>query len=141
MKNLVCTFAVMSFILLFGCEADFLKSPSKRIVGTWRISEVKLFGFGGDKSSLKFNDGSVNFLEDGSLVYINSDGTEFTGSWQITREQVEDQEKHSLLLTAVDFNGQKVLTQYYHDVTFFSSNHFKADINFATKIYVTHFRK
>jgi hypothetical protein len=133
---------VFSIFLLTGCSKDFLKPYDDRIIGTWRISEVNRVGIGGNTDKLSFRDGTFTFNNDGSLVYTNSSGAEFTGHWNIQKKYYNDNDvKRSLEITAVDFINQQVLGEYYDDMVFRGTNHFKAKVFSGLTTYVTHFRR
>ncbi len=140
MKKLFLFFISFCILLLFGCSKDFLKRYEKRIIGTWRISDINRIGIGGS-SNLPFTSGTFTFHDDGSLEYINSANTIFKGTWQIDKKVMDDQTYRSLQITAVDFNNQQVLSEYYDNIIFTSTNHFKAEINSNFQTYITHFRR
>jgi hypothetical protein len=143
MKKIYVLGIVFSLGLLYGCSKDFLKSYDKRIIGTWRISAVNRVGVGGggDIDNLPFHSGFVTFYENGTLDYTNSANILFKGTWDIVKKRRDDQTFRSLQITAIDFANQVVLSQYYDDMNFVGTDHFKANIisNFHT--YVTHFRR
>ncbi len=132
--------SIVALIFIFsGCSKDFLKSYERRIVGTWKISYVNNIGLGGSSSDLPFNHGTFTFLEDGSLEYTNSANDIFKGKWDIVKKMQGDQTVRSLEISAVDFTSHQVLTQYYDNMNFTGTNHFKATINVSFHTYVTHF--
>lgn len=143
MKKIYALSIIIFLGLLPGCSKDFLKSYDKRIIGTWRISDVNRVGFGGggDIDNLPFHNGFVTFYENGTLDYTNAANTIFKGTWDIVKKRRDDQTFRSLQITAIDFANQVVLSQYYDDMIFVGTDHFKANIisNFHT--YVTHFRR
>ncbi|MEI9807898.1 MAG: hypothetical protein WDO16_08535 [Bacteroidota bacterium] len=65
MKNIYTVSILLSFVIFSGCSKDFLKKYDKRIVGTWRISDVNRIGFGGDTGNLPFRAGIFTFNEGG----------------------------------------------------------------------------
>jgi len=143
MKKIYVLAIVFFLGLLYGCSKDFLKSYDKRIIGTWRISAVNRVGLGGgsDIDNLPFHSGFVTFYENGTLDYINPANVLFKGTWDIVKKRRDDQTFRSLQITAIDFANQVVLSQYYDDMNFAGTDHFKANIisNFHT--YITHFRR
>lgn len=141
MKRIYTISILFSIFLVYGCSKDFLKSYDNRIVGTWRISDVNRVGLGGNTSNLPFTSGTFTFYANGSLDYSNSVNVNFTGSWDIVKKVRDNETVRSLQITAVDFTNQQVLTQYYDDMNFTSTNHFKATINSNFHSYVTHFRR
>ncbi len=132
---------VASIFIFSGCSKDFLRSYDNRIVGTWRITDVNRNGLGGSTSDLPFTSGTFTFFDNGSLEYTNSANVLFKGSWDIVKKPQDDQRVKSLQLTAVDFTNQQVLTQYYDEMNFTGTNHFKATITSSFHTYVTHFRR
>lgn len=134
-----CMFA--SILIFSGCSKDFLKSYDNRIVGTWRITDVNRIGLGGSSSDLPFTNGTFTFFNNGTLEYTNSANALFKGSWDIVKKAQGDQTVKSLQITAVDFTNQQVLTQYYDEMNFVGTDHFKASVNSSFHTYVTHFRR
>jgi hypothetical protein len=141
MKKLYIAVVAFSFIFFIRCSKDFLRSYEHRIVGTWRITDVNRVGLGGNTDNLPFKQGTFNFNDDGSLVYTNISGDVYKGSWDIRKKWMDDKHIQSLQITAVDFVDQNVLTEYYDDLNFTGTNHFKATITSGTNAYVTHFRR
>ncbi|CAN5230871.1 hypothetical protein BH11BAC5_BH11BAC5_52760 [soil metagenome] len=132
---------VFLLVIVAGCSKDFLKRYDKRIIGTWRIDDVDRFGFGGSTSQLPFTNGSFTFYENGTLDYTNAANEKFRGTWELSKKIKNEETVHSLRITAVDFTNQKVLSEYYDDMQFMSTNHFKANIVSTFHTYVTHFRR
>ncbi|MEI9807658.1 MAG: hypothetical protein WDO16_07135 [Bacteroidota bacterium] len=62
MKKIYILGIVFFLGLLYGCSKDFLKSYDKRIIGTWRISDVNRVGLGGDADNLPFGAVSLLFM-------------------------------------------------------------------------------
>jgi hypothetical protein len=143
MKKIYTTSIIVCVVLLLGCSKDFLKRYDKRIIGTWRISDINRNGFGGDIDNLPFQEGGrFTFMTDGSLTYDNGAGATFQGSWDIQKKYVGDgTELRTLQITAVDFTNQRVLSEYYDDMTFAGTDHFKARIYSGWHTYITHFRR
>lgn len=141
MKNRYLFLSFLSVTLFLGCSKDFLKSYEKRIVGTWRISDVDKIGFGGNISNLPFTTGTFTFYDNGSLDYTNDSNNSFKGTWQIDKRVKDDQTHHSLQITAVDFTNQQVLSEYYDVMNFSGTNHIRAEINSDLRTYVTHFKR
>lgn len=135
-----------SIILIGACSKDFLKSYDRRIIGTWRITDVNRLGLGGDTGDLPFTDGTFTFYENGSLDYTKAANIIFKGTWDIRKKRNYNNndnasQSNSLQITAVDFTTQHLIGEYYDDINFVGTDHFKAKIisNFHT--YVTHFRR
>lgn len=129
-------------LLLFSqCSKDILRSYEDRIVGTWRISDVDRFGLGGGSRELPFRDGVFTFYNNGSLDYIDGAGASFRGTWNIEKRRIDDNQWRSLRITVVDFNTQRMLSEFYDDMNFAGTNHFKATIHGSTYDYITHFRR
>jgi hypothetical protein len=141
MKKIYTISLVALIILISGCSKDFLKRYDKRIVGTWKIDYVNVIGLGGSSSKLPFNNGTFTFLDDGSLEYSNSANEIFKGKWDIVKKTQGEQSVRSLQVSAVDYTSHEVLTQYYDDMNFTGTNHFKATINSNFQTYVTHFSR
>lgn len=141
MKKIYTIGIFFSLLLLFGCSKDFLKSYDTRIIGTWTISDVNRIGFGGNTSDLPFTSGTFTFYANGSLDYLNSANVIFKGSWDIVKKTINEETIQSIQVTAVDFTNQQVLSQYYDDMDFLSTDHFRATINSDFHSYETHFRR
>jgi hypothetical protein len=142
MKKIYSTSLLISLLFFSGCSKDILKSYDERIIGDWQITEVNRVGFGGNTDNLPFKEGTFTFKRDGSLTYTNSNGAVYKGSWEIVKKRYDEEDvRRSLQITAVDFTNQNFLSEYYDDMNFTGTNHFKANIiqNFHT--YVTHFRR
>jgi hypothetical protein len=134
-------FFIISSILFFACSKDFLKRYDDRIVGSWYISDINRFGFGGNTNNLPFREGSFIFNNDGSLLYTNAAGDSSSGIWQIEKRSVNGDVIRTLQLTTVDFNTRFVRGEFYDDMDFRSTNHFVAKINTPFRTFVTHFRR
>lgn len=141
MKKIYVLNVFLFSFLLYSCSKDFLKSYDKRIVGTWRISDVNRIGLGGSTSDLPFTNGTFTFYANGSMDYLNSSNVVFKGSWDIVKKTKDEDRVRGLQITAVDFANQQVLSQYYDDMNFLSTDHFKTSINLNFHSYVTHFRR
>lgn len=141
MKNIYTPVILLSFILVSGCSKDFLKKYDTRIIGTWRISDVNRNGLGGNLDNLPFLEGSFTFNDGGSVTYISPTNVTYQGSWDIVKKTIGDQVVRSLEVTVVDFAGQSVLAEYYDDMNFVGTDHFKAKIHSGFHTYVTHFRR
>ncbi|MDB5278693.1 MAG: hypothetical protein JWR61_3648 [Ferruginibacter sp.] len=138
----ILAFTLILILVIFnGCSKDFLKSYDKRIIGTWRIDDVDRLGLGGSTSQLPFVNGRITFFENGTLDYTNAANEKFTGNWELSKKIKNEETVHSLQITAVDFTNQKVLSEYYDDMQFMSTNHFKANIVSTFHTYITHFRR
>jgi len=141
MKRIYTLSILFSILFVSGCSKDVFKRYDKRIVGTWRISDVNSVGFGGNTSDLPFTSGTFAFYANGTLDYVNSANAVFKGSWDIVKKTPEKETVRSLQITAVDFTNQQVLSQYYDDMNFSGTDHFKATIQSGFQSYVTHFRR
>lgn len=139
MKKIYAPFILLAFIFLSGCSKDVLKSYDSRIIGTWRITDVNRIGIGGNTSKLSFTDGTFIFEDNGSLTYINKANISFKGRWEIVKRIINNETARTLQVTAVDFTTQQILSAYYDQINFVSTNHFKARITSAFRTYVTHF--
>lgn len=140
----IYTSVFVSILLLAGCSKDFLKSYEDRIIGTWQITEVNKFGIGGSTSNLPFREGSFSFMKDGTMTFTNSSGDVFKGTWDIQKKRINDDNGtvyHSLQITAVSFNTQDVLGEYYDDINFTGTDHIKAKIISSTHTFITHLKR
>lgn len=137
--RLVYTLALPLALFLFsGCSKDAFKAYETRIIGTWKISDIDDYGFGGG-SNLPFSeDERFTFSDNGQLTYTSS-GRSYQGSWDIRKSYREEKTIQSLQITAIDFASQDVRTEYFNDLAFTTSNRFKAFINNGAKTYVYFF--
>ncbi len=141
MKKIYFSLIAFTLFLFSGCSKDFLKSYDRRIVGTWHISDLNTTGFGGNSDNLPFREGDFTFHDDGTLIYSNA-GITYTGTWNIEKKtNVNETVSQSLEITAVNFNNQSIISEYYDDIDFSSTDHFKAKIEQGLHTYVTHFRR
>ncbi len=149
----------MVFVLLLvwssSCSKDILKSYDDRIIGNWSLSDVDKVGIGGNTSNLPFREGMFTFEESGGLVYENSSGSLYKGSWDISTKWIRDQcttddkghsncsskQVRSMQVTAVDFNSQDVRSEHFDDIEFTSTNRFKARIYSGAHTYVFFFQR
>jgi major membrane immunogen (membrane-anchored lipoprotein) len=142
MKKIYLTFMVLSFIFLASCSKDFLKSYNKRMIGTGYISDVDRVGIGGSTSNLSFREGTFVFRDDRTVDYTDPAGVVYNGTWRIEKKPVDDENnKHTLHITVVDYISQRFLSQYYDEMNFVSTNHFKTRVESTFRSYVTHFRR
>lgn len=141
MKKIYALGLLFSIVLLPGCSKDFLKKYEDRIIGSWQITDVNRIGLGGNTNSLAFTSGRFTFYENGSLDYTDASNISYHGNWEIVKKVYEDQTVRSLQITAIDFTNQRVLAEYYDDMNFVGTNHFKAKIISGFHTYVTHFRR
>lgn len=132
---------LVCFLALTNCSKDFLKKYDKRIVGTWRITDVDRFGLGGNTDNLPFTGGTFSFYDNGTLSYINSANLAFQGNWDIVKKIIDGQTVHSLTITAVNYSTMEAHSEYYDDMNFVSTNHFKAKIISGFHTYITGFRR
>ena len=139
MKKIYAPFILLAIIFLTGCSKDFLKSYDSRIVGIWRITDVNRIGIGGNTSKLSFTEGTFIFEDNGGLTYLNKANISFKGRWEVVKKIINNETARTLQVTAVDFTTQQILSAYYDDMNFVSTNHFKAKITSAFRTYVTHF--
>lgn len=141
MKKGYTLLVLFSFLLLAACSKDFLKSYDKRILGNWYIADVNRTGFGGSTATLPFRAGYFAFADNHTLTYTDEAGNMFSGSWKIVKKRGDDETVQTLQVTAVNFTTQQVLTEYYDDMSFVGSDHFKATTISGAHSYVTHFRR
>ena len=141
MKRNYTYFLLLLLILFSGCSKDILKSYDTRIVGTWRITDVDRIGLGGSTSSLPFTNGTFTFNEDGTLHYVNAANVQYEGNWDIVKKYRDDETTHTLQITAVDYNTRQVLAEFYDDMNFTGTNHFKARVVSTFHTYSTDFKR
>ena len=141
MKNLYTAGILLFSVLSFGCSKDFLKKYDERVIGTWRISDIDRFGLGGNIRNLAFQEGTFTFTDGGNVTYINASNVSFRGHWDISKKMVNDQTVRGLEISVADFTNQVVLSEYYDDMNFAGTDHFKTTINSGAHSYVTHFRR
>jgi hypothetical protein len=132
---------ILTAFTFSACSKDFLKRYDNRIVGTWYISEVNRIGFGGNSSDIQFKEGSFEFNDDGSLLYIDPTGDSSTGFWNVQHRNYNNSTVPTLQLEAVNFSTQKVRGEFYDEMHFRSTNHFVAKISSPFRTFVTHFRR
>jgi hypothetical protein len=132
--TLTTLFVLLSFSLAC-CSKDFLKQYDKRIIGNWKVTDIDDYGIGGSISLPFSEDGVFTFSDGGQLIYVYN-GRTYKGSWDIRKQQVEDESINTLHLTAVDFINQDVRTEYFDGMRFTNTNHFKAFIHSGLKTYV-----
>ena len=133
--------STLFIFMLAGCSKDFLKRYDDRIIGRWYISDVNRVGIGGDFDELAFREGSFVFNSDGSLTYVDELGNVSEGTWDIQKRNAGDGVIRTFQITTVDFNSQRVRSEFYDDMNFRSTNHFVATINTSFRSFVTHFRR
>lgn len=127
--------------MLAGCSKDFLKRYDDRITGgVWELVDVDRLS-GGSTSRLAFRDGKFIFYDDGRLDYINSQGEQYKGNWDIRRTWFEDRDVRSLHISMVNFNTQDILSEYFDEIVFTRTNRFKAYIYTGLRSYVFRFRR
>lgn len=137
----ILTLMVVFATFFFSCSKDILKSYERRIIGQWHVRDVKRIGIGGSTDYLPFRDGTFVFNQDGSLTYRNGANQQFQGTWEITKRTINDQVTQSLQVTAIDFANERVLSEYYDDINFRSTDHFVGNTIENFRTYVTHFRR
>lgn len=139
MKKIYTYAAPLVFFFLFaaGCSKDFLRSYDYRIIGTWTITDIDRRGFG-NSNNLPFTDGQFTFGEDGRFTWTTG-GRTYQGSWDIRRDWNNDEETKSLHITAVDFAGQDVRSEYFNEIVFTNTNRLKAFINDSRRTYIYRF--
>ncbi|MEO8403577.1 MAG: hypothetical protein ABI480_03245 [Chitinophagaceae bacterium] len=132
---------ILSTFLIAGCSKDAFKSYDSRIEGTWLLTDVDRRGIGGSVSHLPFTEGKFIFASNGGLTYTNSSGALYNGTWDIKRSHVNETDSRTLLITAVDFTSQDVKSEFFNDMNFTGTNHFKAFIESDFHTYVYHFKR
>ena len=128
------------FVLSSGCSKDFLKAYEKRMIGTWKVTDINRFGIGSSHNLAFPENGIFTFSEDGQLTY-NESGRTYTGSWDLRKEYQDEDTRRSLQITAIDFTNQDVRSEFFNEVAFTGTDHFKAFIYSGTRTYSYHFRR
>ena len=123
---------LLSLLFFTGCSKDVLKSYDRRIIGTWQINDIDRYGIPGS-ANLPFKEGGLlTFTNDGQVTYIYN-GNTYKGSWDIRTERDGDETRRALQLTVVDFNNQQVLSDYFNEMVFVSTNRFNAFIEYGSR--------
>lgn len=154
MKN-IYSIILLSFVVT-GCSKDFLKKYDDRITdGVWRLADIDRRGYGGT-INMQFEVGDqFTFSDGGHLLYINTAGTVYEGTWDIRkhwqqgscfwdddgRYNCDDRTARTLSLTAVDFNTQDVKSEFFNNMVFTGTNRFKAFIYSGSRTYIFRFRR
>lgn len=141
MKKIYLVSLISSVISISGCSKDFLRKYDKRIVGTWKIEDVRLYGLGGNFANLPFTEGSVSFYGDGTLTYVSTTNGTFSGNWDIVKKNIDDETVHSMIITAVNYSTSQAISQYYDDLSFTGTDRFKATSVSGFHSYVTIFKR
>lgn len=109
-----------------GCSKDIFKRYEKRLQGgTWQLENIHSSGFGSwDKFA--FSNGSFTFLPAGRLEYIDLDGNFYEGSWNLDKQYDPNSEMdvHTLQIYVVNFQTQRVLSEYYDAINFTGTDRF-----------------
>jgi len=127
--------------LLMGCSKDFLKPYDDRIEGgTWELYDVNSFGIGGGYS-LPFTNGKFRFFDNGDLEYTDADGNFYEGSWNIRKDYVGDETTRQLIITAVDFASQRVVSETFDDMRFTGTDKFRAFVYAGSRSYTFKFKR
>jgi hypothetical protein len=140
MKKIYTLPLLLLLFFITSCSKDFLKSYDDRVVGTWRITDVDRFP-GGSTSHVSFRSGTLRFYDNGRLDYTDDANARYEGSWDIVRKSVGEETLRTLQITAVNFGTREVLSQYYDEMVFVGTDHFKATFYSGSRAYVTHFRR
>ena len=134
--------AISTLVLFNSCRKDF----SERIIGTWDLEDIDRRGWGGSTSNLAFQNGTFEFQEGGALIYTNSFGQVYKGSWDVREEQTYDSDGNgkytrALEINAINFITQDVRTEYFNEIVFKVNNTLKAFIYSGSKTYVYRFER
>lgn len=141
MKKLYTVPLLLCFLFFFfGCSKDFLKSYERRMIGTWKVTDIDRFGIGSSHNLAFPENGIFTFSGDGQLSY-NETGRNFSGSWDLRKEYRDDDGRRSLQITAIDFTNQDVRSEFFNEVVFTGTDRFKAFIYSGTRTYAYHFRR
>jgi len=141
MKKIYFLSGIAVAFALAGCSKDFLKRYDDRITGgVWELVDVDRLG-GGSTSRLPFRNGKFIFYDDGRMDYINSQGEQYRGDWDIRRNWHDDRNVRSLRISMVNFNTQDVLSEFFDEIVFTGTNRFKAYVYSGVRGYVYRFRR
>ena len=132
---------ILPALLTTACSKDFLKKYDHRIEGVWQLTDVDRKGIGGSTGHLAFTEGQFNFEDNGVLTYTNNIGTIYKGTWDIKRSWIDENEVHTLNVTAVDFASQDIKSEHFDEMAFTGTNHFKAYIHSSSHSYVFRFKR
>lgn len=135
----LCCF-ILIVLVYPSCSKDILKPYDDRIIGAWKITDIDKFGIGGSGNIMFPENSEFSFSDNGQLIHSYS-GQTYTGSWNIRKERREDDYVNTLHLTAIDFTNQNVRTESFSEMSFTSTNRFKAFIYTGTRTYVYHFER
>lgn len=75
------------------------------------------------------------------MNYVNSVHDTLQGSWNIVKKTQDDDIVQSLQVTAADVTDGHILSTYYDDINFVSTDHFTATTKTLFTTYITHYRK
>ena len=141
MRKLYTCVLFVPVVLLSACSKDIFKKYDKRIIGTWRITDVDRNGFGGNTDNQTFTNGLFTFHQDGSLDCTDEAGIVYRGNWDIVKKQAEDESVNTLQIALVNLTNQQVRSQYYDQIVFRGTDHFKTTHMVRNTSFVTHFRR
>ena len=141
-KFYTTTIALSTLFLFESCTKDY----TERIIGTWKLEDVDRRGWGGSTSNLPFKDGSFEFQQGGTLIYTNTSGQIYKGSWDIRQEYYYDsdgnrQSSSALEITAINFTTQEVRSEYFNEIVFRSNSTLRAYIHSGSHTYVYRFER
>ena len=154
MRKLYLLCVALTVISIFSsCSKDAFKPYEDRIIGTWRITDIDVRGFGGGTRTLQFSEGQFTFTNDRKLQYVNLAGRTFTGNWDLRKEirigncytdsngnrNCTDERVQVLQLTAVDFTNQEIRSEYFDDIQFTNTNRMNGYIYSGSRTYVIQF--
>jgi hypothetical protein len=141
MKNIYSAVALLILLSLSSCSKDFLEKYDNRVVGTWRITDVDRRGLGGNINNLAFTQGTFVFSDGGQLTYTDASNNVYTGRWDIIKKYTNEETRRGLEISVADFANQHILSEYYDDMNFVGTNHFRTTIYSGGHSYITHFRR
>lgn len=141
MKKFYFAGIFLAFVSLISCSKDFFKKYDERVIGTWRITDVDRRGAGGNINNLPFREGSFVFNDGGSLTYTDAANVSYQGSWDIIKKTIDGELRRGLEISVVNYNTQQLLFEYYDDMNFSGTNHFRTTIFSGSHSYITHFRR
>jgi hypothetical protein len=141
MKKIYLLLLPIVFLLAGGCSKDILRSYEKRLTGgTWELYDINNFGLGSRYDS-PFTSGRFTFASDGTLHYVDNQGQEYEGSWDIRRDYNGEDTERSLFITVINFQNQETRSEYFNNIFFTGTNRFRAQVFAGGRQYTYKFKR
>ena len=111
MKN----FRLFVFFILFttiilqtSCTRNqYIQRQEDRIVGDWFFDRVRQTSLFNPNITNRYNDASISFFEDYTVIYIQDDGTVLEGSWSFNLVNgVSEDNPDQLVICLKDVDGE-----------------------------------